>query len=337
MSAISHFQTYSQRENHVTNNTMLMLRHVYATSPRLLEDVLQALLEEDEVEIGPRFEQQVGAAHSIPDAVLSQKALHIYLEAKHGDGLSNDQIKRHLNSIAEKKHSSNSAFLIGLTKNEINKEDQENWKQQALSHGITFMATSYRELLEVLGSVCGSFQRLQEVFEDFQAFIGGEGLLPDQHRKLAAMLCGQSWQENIRHGVYFEPANRPPKWTRAHFIGSYRQKSVSHVGRIEASAICRKIDDQLLIDKVEMGELSSEQKDRIFEIINAASYYPDLGAEPHRYYLVDHFFETDVRKVSKGGMMGFRYLDIVELTERNLEPGEATEKVAAALAGTSYI
>lgn len=57
MSAINYFQTYSQRENHVTNNTMLMLRHVYHASPRLLEKVLQALLDEDEVEIGPRFEQ----------------------------------------------------------------------------------------------------------------------------------------------------------------------------------------------------------------------------------------------------------------------------------------
>ncbi|PRY91001.1 hypothetical protein [Donghicola tyrosinivorans] len=82
MTAISHFQTYSQRENHVTNNTMLMLRHVYRTSPILLENVLQALLENADIEIGPRFKQQSVAGHSVPDAVLSQFALHIYVDAK---------------------------------------------------------------------------------------------------------------------------------------------------------------------------------------------------------------------------------------------------------------
>jgi hypothetical protein len=179
MSAINHFQTYSLRENHVTNNTMLMLRHVYRTSPRLLEDVLQALLEEDEVEIGPRFEQQVGATYSIPDAVLSQKPLHIYVEAKHGDGLYDDQLERHMRSIAEKGHPENSAFLIGLTKNTTDEDEDERWKKQALEHGITFAATTYSELLEALSAACSDDPKLREVLEDYQTFIGGENLLPD--------------------------------------------------------------------------------------------------------------------------------------------------------------
>ncbi|MBA96184.1 hypothetical protein [Sulfitobacter sp.] len=338
MSAINHFQTYSQRENHVTNNTMLMLKHVYRISPRLVEDVLQSLLDEDEVEIGPRFEQQVGEAYSIPDAVLSQKPLHIYVEAKRGDGLYDDQLGRHMRSISERGHPESSAFLIGITNNSTNVDDDERWKQRALEHGITFAATTYRELLEALDTACSDNPDLREILDDYQAFIGGENLLPDQHRKMVAMLCGQSWRENIEHGVYFEPAHRNPKWTRAHFLGVYRQKKISHVGRVVAAAICRKEDDNLIVEVEEFGALSTEHTSRIQNIIRTAeTYFKGFAADAHRYYLVDRFEETDVRKASPGGMMGHRYFDIAELAGlEDVEQNASSADVASKLAGTKY-
>lgn len=338
MSAINHFQTYSQRENHVTNNTMLMLRHVYRSSPRLLEDVLQALLEEDEVEIGPRFEQQVGAAYSIPDAVLSQKPLNIYVEAKHGDGLYDDQLERHMRSIADKGHPESSAFLIGLTKNATDKDEDERWKKQALEYGITFAATTYRELLEALGAACSVDTKLREVLDDYQTFIGGENLLPDQHRKLVAMLCGQSWRENIEYGAYFEPAHRNPKWTRAHFLGVYRLKRISHVGRLVAAAVCREKDGELIIEAEEFGLFSIEHRERVRAIIRAAEvYFKGFASESHRFYLVDQFADTDVRKTSPGGMMGHRYFDITELGGiKELGQDASSLDVATILQGVTY-
>jgi hypothetical protein len=56
MSKISHFQRYSGRENHATNNTLLVLRHVYQASPHKLESVLDDVLEEP-LNIGLTFEQ----------------------------------------------------------------------------------------------------------------------------------------------------------------------------------------------------------------------------------------------------------------------------------------
>jgi hypothetical protein len=316
---------------------MLMFKHVYRVSPRLLEDVLQGLLEEDEAEIGPRFEQQVGAAHSIPDAVLSQKPLNIYFEAKHGDGLKYDQLERHMKSICEKGHPANSAFLIGLTTNSISESDHERWKGNALKEfGLTFLSITYRELLEILSAVCMNFPDLQEVFEDYQAFIGGENLLPDQHRKIAVMLCGQSWRENVDHGVYYEPAQRNPKWTRANFLGVYRKKRVSHIGRILAAAICRKVNGNLLVDLEEFGTLTAEHRERISTAIDAASYYPTLGVEAHRYYLVDTFWEINVQKTSSGGLMGHRYLDIEELANIQAEPNLSTRQIAAELSNADF-
>lgn len=314
-----------------------MLMHVYRRSPRLLEDVLRALLDEDGIEIGPLFEQQVGATHSIPDAVISQAPLHIYFEAKRGDGLTDDQVERHLQSIYAKKHPENSAFLIGLTINNASAEDSDRWSQAALKLGITFTSTTYRDLLEVLSPVCANDPDLREVLDDFQTFIAGEGLLPDQHCKVVALLCGQSWRENIAHGAYFEPAHRSPKWTRAHFIGVYRQKQISHVGRLEAVAVCRKNANDLIIENEEFGSLTKEHMERIEKIIDAASYYPDFAAESHRYYVVDRFAPTDVRKISSGGMMGHRYLNIAELAKvERFRQDASSDEVASLLSGTVY-
>ncbi len=317
---------------------MLMLRHVYRVAPRLLEGVLKALLNDEEVEIGPRFEQQVGAAHSVPDAVLSQKPLNLYVEAKHGDGLYDDQLERHIRSIAEEGHPSKSAFLIGLTSNSTNDDEEERWQKLALDRGITFASKTYSELLGALRSACSAHPELQEILDDYQSFIAGEGLLPNQHRTLVAMLCGRSWRENIKYGAYFEPAYRNPKWRQAHFLGVYRQKRISHIGRLVAAAICRKADGKLIVELEEFQSLSDDHKRRIDATMrDAEAYFTDFSAEAHRFYLVDTFVETDLRKESSGGMMGHRYFDIPELGEVDrLSQVASSEDVALMLSGKNY-
>ena len=57
MSRVSHFQRFSQPENHATNNTLLVLRHFYQSSPFKIQRVLTSLLETD-LSIGLAFEQR---------------------------------------------------------------------------------------------------------------------------------------------------------------------------------------------------------------------------------------------------------------------------------------
>ena len=47
MSRVSHFQRFSQPENHATNNTLLLLRYFYQSSPFKIQSVLTSLLEAD--------------------------------------------------------------------------------------------------------------------------------------------------------------------------------------------------------------------------------------------------------------------------------------------------
>ena len=72
MTNVSYFQRFSQRENHATNNTLLVMRFFYQQSPQKLETVLADLVGE-ELEVGLVFEQQIKSSASTPDALISQR------------------------------------------------------------------------------------------------------------------------------------------------------------------------------------------------------------------------------------------------------------------------
>ena len=133
MTRLSFFQRYSQRENHSTNNALLLLRRFYQASPTKIEDALTSILEE-QIFIGLGFGLQVKIGPSTPDALISQRAMHIYIEAKTGNELSRPQIENHLMGIAAKRHPGD-VFLVGLTKNQIDPAAARELLQLAHSHG----------------------------------------------------------------------------------------------------------------------------------------------------------------------------------------------------------
>src|SRR5690349_3260672 len=115
MSRVSYFQRFSQKENHVTNNTLLILRHIYRAAPHKIASLFNALLEED-VSIGLAFQQQMRGTHSVPDALITQTALSVFVEAKRGDDLDGDQLLRHLESIKRLDLPKGSGILLGLAR-----------------------------------------------------------------------------------------------------------------------------------------------------------------------------------------------------------------------------
>ena len=309
MAKVSHFQRYSGRENHVTNNTLLALRHVYQASPAKLEKVLADLLEEP-LSIGLTFEQQVAGAHSVPDAVIQQAPLHIYVETKLGSGLWHDQIKRHVASIAEA-HPETSArkLLIGLTRGHLADGEVRSLHDSAKAAGVTFRAVTFSELVDALKSVSPEYEpSLRATVEDYQDFVTGEGLLDDE-RWLAAFPCGTSYDENERYRLYYEPPSRPSKHMMR-FIGIYRQKTVSLLGELATVVVCTYGDEGVRVEKVERGELTDEQRQRIAQVCKETTYY-NLKADTLRFYLCNRMHPTSLRKRSAGGILQVRYLNLV--------------------------
>lgn len=309
MSKVSYFQRYSGRENHVTNNTLLVLRHVYQASPAKLEEVLADLLEEPPG-IGLTFEQQVAGEHSVPDAVIQQAPLHIYVETKLGSGLWHDQIRRHVASIAAA-HPEKAArkILIGLTRGRLADDEVRALRDGAKAAGVAFKAVAFSDLVDALERVSPEYEPgLRATVDDYRDFVAGEKLLDDE-RWLAAFPCGTSYDENQRYGVYYEPPSRPSKHM-LRFIGIYRQKVVSLLGELATVAVCAYDGETVRVEKVERGTLTDEQRQRVRRVCEETSYY-DLKAETLRFYLCDRMHPTALRKRSPGGILQVRYLNLV--------------------------
>jgi hypothetical protein len=330
MSAISYFQRFSQKENHITNNTLLVLRHLYRASPRKVSLLLNALFEE-EVAIGLEFQQQIRASHSVLDALIKQQPLSLFIEAKLGGTLNANQIERHIKSIKELNLPVGSAMLIGLTSEQLPPERLESLKGKAESDAIRFFSITYADLVAESRKLCADYEQdLLEIIEDYESFLTVEGLLANPYSRLVVFPCGTSWAENVRFGVYYEPPSRSTKWN-CHFLGVYHRKAVSHVGQIEAAAICMMNGGKFLVQTEEYGTLTASHRSRIQQMIEATPYY-DLASEPHRYYVVNCFLETNFRKVSSGGMRGHRYFDLSDYFDGQPPgPHTTTREVAAAL------
>lgn len=311
MSRVSHFQRFSQPENHATNNTLLVLRYFYQSSPFKIERVLSALLE-TELSIGLTFEQQIRGDASVPDALIAQQSMRIFIETKRGGFLDADQIRRHLQSIAgHTQGRSEGTILIGLTKEPIAESERQALAGEAASQGVTFAAVTFSQIVEALRAQCAEYEdELLSIVDDYDGYLAEEGLLEERNQWLVIFPCGTSIAENVRFGIYYEPPSRRCK-RNYRFIGAYAQKTIAYVGTVEAITIASCEGGEFTFVE-ESGTLDDDRRKRIINTIEQTPYY-DLKANPHRYYLVDSFVPTNARKVSSGGIMGMRYLDLPKL------------------------
>ena len=105
MTEVSFFPKYEQKENKVTNYTLLVLRQIYNESPNLFQSFIIDLLADEgrNINIVVNFLQQVGYScergNSIIDGVIQQLPFQIFIETKTTDWFYNDQLERHIENL----------------------------------------------------------------------------------------------------------------------------------------------------------------------------------------------------------------------------------------------
>lgn len=334
MAGVSHFQRYSQRENHVTNNTLLVMRHLYQTAPQKLESVLRDLLGEDKITLGPTFTQQIRGSHSVPDALIAQAPFRLYVETKLTEALDLGQLRRHIESLAKEKAKADAeTILLGLSTARMPAQDEAALAAHAKDKGVTFKSVSFANLVEALDGACADYEAaLRAIIADYVDFLGAEGLLYASADWMLVVPCGTSYAENERFGVYYDGADRP-KRSPCKFLGVYKDKRVSLVGEIRAVAICRYRDGQVVVQAAERGALTPDMTSRIRDVIEATRYY-DLTSADHRFYVVDHFEPTDLIKATKGPIRGAQYLQLSPIIGKGFA-GDAAE-LAQRLRGQAF-
>jgi hypothetical protein len=320
MAVLNQFQQYSQGENTVTNNVLLMLSNLYEINPKYYEEFIRGLTEDSNYEVIPIFRQQVGnKGGGIIDGHIQVKATKIIIETKlHGLEWINKLVK-YGNSF-EKNEFSLLFHLSAKRYSSKKVEEIENKLSEIENVGkINFFSLTYQDLVDQLKELAKNYQYeyyLQRLNENFEAYCIGMGLMPRSNHILRAMACGQSYDLNIKHKFYFDLASRG--YSDFNYLGIYKWKSVRYIGKVENMIVAdwNESDGLKIIDS--KFDVTPEQEIRLIAAIKESLEKGWSVDYNHRFFLLNEFVETDFRKISPGGIFRVRYFNLENIIDEKV-------------------
>jgi len=328
MSEISMFAAYSQRENIVTNNTMLLLKTIYSDSVLIFDRLVARLVGLDSLGFGIRFEQQSSfktpEGTKISDGLIEQDPVSIYVETKTTDWFYPAQIDRYKRFMADSRPGVGQKVLILLSNFET-KERLQREVLDKLSGGpddeVLIAAIGFDELLQaVKDEVKSDNDVIRTMIVDFETYLADEGLLPTWAGTLEIIPMGDSLELNKKFQCYSCPNtnSRGYSHARAKYLGFYSRKTVAEVAEIDA-VIDLKAREQGSWE-IRWNNSNQDKKSlwaRAEAIISNPDYYANNDFEQGRgvlLFLLSNM-QTDVnfQKISPGGIMGRQYMKFKDL------------------------
>ena len=291
-----------------------------------LYSFLQAFVESD-FELEPIFRIQERSKASVPDATITQEGFKIVVETKIGDCFNEDQLKNHLKSFGNE----TTKILITLSSEMMNKKKYEEIQQYLAKYNkenetnIIHINTTFILLAEAIEAVIEERDyQMHEILEDYREYCYNDGLIAynDSWKILRMRLAGTTIKFNSANNVIYDLAERG--FCPHDYVGLYTQKSLRYIGKV--CALITAVDEGNGLEyEVEFGELTEDRKKMIDKAIeDGKSYGYNLKGYKHRYFFVEKFYETDFRKISKGGSMGARIFDLTEILKTNELPDVKT-------------
>lgn len=341
MSIIRNFPTYSTKENIVTNNTMLLLGRVYKIDPNLFQKFLVSVLELNDMQIGPSFDQQISSGgDGIPDAMIFQPSFRIVVEAKlyESEFWDKERYTSHFNNESVR-------ILITLSKKEMaadrleefnaSLKDYDNLKgfQSDTNHKhLTYINLVYNLRLVVEATRTRYKVELDELLEDYESFLSELGLIDDEHLRMHVVPVGQTYELNLAQNLYYNQTRF--NYSAHKYIGLYFAKEIRFVGEPKIVFIPRRGEDGVLKYTFIKGQqLFTDERRAEFErflkeFVDEEGYGDDGGI---RYHLVDKWEPTSFLKKTSGGIMGPRHCFLPDYIDKTLLTESDAARVAAQL------
>lgn len=208
MSAITPFQIYSQKENTITNNVLLMFSLLNNLSSHFFDKMIQGILEDTEkFTVAPIFQQQVGKrTGGIIDGFIEVRPSKIIFETKiNGE----EDIKKLLKyTKVFKPGQTNVLFHLSSKRFSVKtkKEVETSIAKSAKNHPILFESISYQDLIDQLIALIEGYpyeKGLKQLTEQFEAYCLKMNLIPTSKHILRVMSCGQSFELNKNYRLRY--------------------------------------------------------------------------------------------------------------------------------------
>ncbi|WP_111309763.1 hypothetical protein [Confluentibacter sediminis] len=313
MAVLNQFQQYSQGENTVTNNVLLMLSNLYEINPKYYEEYIRGLTEDaDRYEVIPSFLQQVNnRGNGIIDGHIQVRASKIIIETKlHGLEWI-DKLLKYSDSFDENEFK----LLFHLSSKKYSQQQiaeiNDRLKENKLIGNINFHSLTYQDLVDQLKELANNYQfehYLQRLNEHFESYCLGMALMPKSNHVLRAMACGQSFDLNVKYKFYFDLASRG--YSDFNYLGIYKWKSVRYIGKVENMIVANWDETNGLEILEQKFELTNDQRERLINAIKESDENGWGVESEHRFFLLKDFEETDFGKTTPGGIFRVRYFNL---------------------------
>lgn len=300
MTQVTYFPRYAQKENHVTNNTLLLFRHLYEFNRLKFANFLGELGDDASDiadRLGLQFIQQQQTPLSVADGYITQESIEVVIESKlYGHAFNRNQLSRHL-SVFGQSRGSGGQLLMLLSPDDpvVNTTDFH----------VPVIRTTFQEILTAARTCLSEHdEEMIAVIDDFEQFCSDAGLLPRDRFTMFTPPCGQSLRSNIKYKLYYCPVKRPVR--KEAFLGIYDNQSVRAIGRIEKVVTCKQIDTSRRKVVDPDCDITEEEEDRIV----SATREWGKSLNNHRFYLCNEMVETNFKKTTKRGIRQHRNFDL---------------------------
>ena len=322
MGDIHYFPRYSQKENMVTNNTLLLFNRLYQHHTYRFKQFINLILEDSDLELDTtvKFSQQVKGISSVPDAIIEQESFKIVIETKLYSQQNLPQLLGHLNSFSNE----DKQILLLINTNSISQiyrqqiEKEINLYNQSHKTSIQFAFTTFKEICKKFKEVLNPYEvEMIDLINDFEAFCYDANLLPHHESLMRSLLTSKTLERNFKYNLYYAPRTRNYRLHK--YIGLYGAKAIRGIGEISCiiDADFNHDTQELDIINTLQGHLSPQQKQDIIDVIKEVLEIEgkNLGAEDQRFFLVKQFIPCEFKKITKGAPLGTRYFDLTQFIE----------------------
>lgn len=312
---VSWFSTYPEGENRTTNYCLLTLKLIYEANQEAFVEVLSGLFERDlSGHFGVKFRQQEKKANGIPDGLIIQNPVQIFIETKHFDWFYSEQLERHLHDLADQ--GPGLKILLALGNFEGDYHDRFSSVIEicntVFKNQIIFKASTFEEFLAAI-TVPNIPIGLDNAIHELRLYLDQSGLLPSWEKWLDVINCSTLAQDVLDGSVYMCPAEGGAySHDRCKYFGMYRDK------KVEKIAIIRAVVD---VESEDVAKLlwnnSEEHKDKLLNeaLAKLSNFRP--GAFPTRVFLLGELFETEFIKETPYGLRGSKTYFNIEAAKTN--------------------
>ena len=313
MAEVGFFPKYEQKENRVTNYTLLLFKQIYNENPSLFQEFIENLLADEckDINVGVEFSQQEGFScekgKSIIDGVIRQMPFEIFIETKNTDWFYENQLERHINNLMQQE--GQKVFLALANFDGLANEQKlfEELKHKYSNEKLIIKNIEFEELKFALDKIAKDIKSeiLSTMIEEYEQFLSDSDLLPTWKYRLDVVNCAKSKEDVISRQLYLCPEARGAyKHARAKYFGIYENKNVNCIAEIKA--VCTyDYDEQTKQTQIAVSwfDRDNYKEEDILKEAEEKSQY--CWGEPRQMFLLTNFKENiNFKKDSAGGMFG---------------------------------